>query len=300
MFLISFTLCFAILALTFSHAVGTLKVTCIGDSITQGGACVPESYTDILAKKLGPSFSVLNAGVSGRTMLKNGYLDSSKRPFSYWDTDAWTKALNNDADIVTIMLGTNDAKYYNWEGVQQDTGDYYVLDYIDMINQLRQQSKPDTHFFIMIPPPVFQPYPFDMNGTIINNIFPTLIPNIATAVNRYQSSPENNQFIHVIDLHTPLVGHSELTCDGCHPTHDANVIFADIIAENIQSVLQEKAHRLYKNAQGMQQKSFREQQHKEHDRLKQKLQHKHEEKNMWTTLFQQYVAEPARHVYGMF
>lgn len=254
-FVVSLLLCLSILVSIFSNVESrSMKVTCIGDSITSGGGCVAESYTDILATNLGPGFSVMNAGVSGRTMLRKGVLDSTLRPFSYWDTDTWTNALNSDADIVTIMLGTNDAKYYNWENVQQNTGDYYVLDYIDMINQLRQQLRPETEFFLMIPPPVFQPYPFDMNGTIINKVFPTLIPNIATVVNRYQVAPLKNQNIHIIDLHTPLLGNPTYTCDNCHPTHDANVIFADIIAKKIQSVLNEKAHTPYRKHHSQSQK----------------------------------------------
>ncbi len=91
-------------------------------------ACNTGSYVEILASKLGPHYEVVNAGVSGRTMLKKGYLDGVT-PYSYWDTDAWKNVLSNHTDIVTIMLGTNDAKYYNWEGIQQNTGDYYTLDY---------------------------------------------------------------------------------------------------------------------------------------------------------------------------
>lgn len=209
-----------------------LRVTCIGDSITEGGVCVPESYTDLLQQQLGEGYEVLNAGVSGRTMLKNGLLDGTQ-PFSYWDTDTWQTALKSDPDIVTIMLGTNDAKYYNWEGIQQNTGDYFTLDYVDMINQLRANVKPTTQFFIMIPNPVFEPYPFDMNGTIINNIYPSLIPKIASALNHgaSQSNP-----VRVIDLHTPLLG-TDLTCDHCHPSHEANVVIADVIATTILTTM---------------------------------------------------------------
>ncbi len=39
-------------------------------------------------------------------------------------------------DIVTIMLGTNDAKTFNWFGVQE-AGDSYAADFTAMINGFR-------------------------------------------------------------------------------------------------------------------------------------------------------------------
>jgi acyl-CoA thioesterase-1 len=196
-----------------------IRVTCIGDSITEGGGCLSESYTDVLQSKLGGSYSVLNAGVSGRTMLKKGLLDGYT-PFSYWDSSGWQTALESDPDIVTILLGTNDAKSYNWEGIQQNTGDYYTLDYIDMIKQLRKKTNV-KEIFVMIPMPLFEPYPFDMNGTIVNSILPTVVRNVAEVAN-----------VKVIDLFTPLVG-KNYTCDNCHPTHDANVVIADTMFDAI-------------------------------------------------------------------
>ncbi len=41
---------------------------------------------------------------------------------SYWDTDTYTAAVHSDPDIVTIMLGTNDAKNFNW--FNESTGNY--------------------------------------------------------------------------------------------------------------------------------------------------------------------------------
>lgn len=198
----------------------TIRLTCIGDSITEGGGCAPETYVDLLATQLGTHYSVVNAGASGRTMLKKGLLDDGSA-YSYWNADAWQKALTSDPHIVTIILGTNDAKFFNWEGIQQDTGDYYALDYVDMIATLRKQTNV-KEIFIAIPPPLFPPYPFSMNQTIINTIYPTLLPNIAQVAN-----------VHLVDLHTPMAG-QDMTCDGCHPTHDGNVVIANTLFEAIK------------------------------------------------------------------
>ena len=50
-------------------------------------------------------FEVINLGLGGRTMMKTG--DSP-----YWNEQAYQDALNSEADIVVMMLGTNDSKNY--------------------------------------------------------------------------------------------------------------------------------------------------------------------------------------------
>jgi acyl-CoA thioesterase-1 len=141
----------------------------------------------------------------------------------------WPMAMSSQPDIVTIMLGTNDGKYFNWEGVQQDLGDYYALDYVDMINQLRT-LEPQPEIFVMIPPPLYEPYPFKMNKTVINDIYPTLIRDIASVMR-----------VQVIDIHSRFLEYNQLqpltnlTCDGCHPTVEGVVIIADAVRDAILS-----------------------------------------------------------------
>jgi acyl-CoA thioesterase-1 len=197
---------------------GPIRVTCIGDSITEGGGCQTHGYVPVLQEYLGSGYNFTNAGKSSMTMLKQG-LCNDLSPCSYWDTEAWEIAMNSRPQIVTIMLGTNDAKYYNWEGIQQDKGDYFALDYVDMINRLNK-LKPRPQIFLMVPPPLFQPV-FDMNQTIINTIFPVLVRDIASVMS-----------IPTIDLYSALleaydgVNSTVLECDGCHPTDMGNDIIA--------------------------------------------------------------------------
>ncbi len=168
-----------------SGVLRPIRVTVIGDSITEGGSCSStESYVDLLRGILGTRYEVLNAGKSGMTMLKTGvHIDGDEvRPNSYWDTETWQTALNSDPDVVTIMLGTNDAKSYNWEGIQQNTGDYYALDYVDMIQQL-SQLKSHPKIYILVPPPIFAPYPMELNSTVVSQIYPVLIRDIAAVMN---------------------------------------------------------------------------------------------------------------------
>lgn len=129
-------------------------------------------------------------------------------------------------DIVTIMLGTNDAKTFNWEGVQMNLGDFYALDYMAMIKILREELSPVPQVFVMIPPPLYKnssgQYPFYMNGTVINEIFPTLIPNIGAV----SDCTVISIFDAILSSDFPQ---QTLTCDGCHPTAAADQIIADTI-----------------------------------------------------------------------
>lgn len=203
----------------------SLRITCVGDSITEGGGCAPTSYVNNLQELFGDTATITNAGKSSQTMLKQGLCNDLSK-CSYWNTNAWQTALGSQPDIVTIMLGTNDAKYFNWEGVQQNLGDYYTLDYVDMIKQLRLLS-PQPEIYVLVPPPLYEPYPFDMNATIINEIYPIVIKDISTVtetnlINMYDAFREAEK-----------TAAAPLTCDGCHPTADANQIIADTIYKAI-------------------------------------------------------------------
>jgi acyl-CoA thioesterase I len=215
---------FLLFNLLSSEATSDVRITCIGDSITEGGACSSPSYTENLQDLYGSTATITNAGVSAQTMLKSGLCDEIT-PCSYWNTNGWKTALESQPDIVTIMLGTNDAKSFNWEGIQQNTGDYYALDYVDMIKQLRL-LQPPPEIYILVPPPLYDPYPYEMNATIINEVFPKLIRDIAAVTET-----------HVIDIYTAFresdVSSSTLSCDGCHPTSNGNQIIAETIYESL-------------------------------------------------------------------
>lgn len=202
-----------------------VRITCIGDSITEGGACNTVSYTQSLQTLYGSDAVITNAGVSSQTMLKKG-LCNDLTPCSYWNTHGWSDALKSQPDIVTILLGTNDAKYFNWEGIQQNSGDYYALDYVDMIKQLRL-LEPRPEIYILVPPPLYDPYPFDMNATIINEIYPSLIYDIATVT--------ETTVINLYDAFRDAESsYSTLSCDGCHPNADGNQIIAETIYKSIK------------------------------------------------------------------
>jgi acyl-CoA thioesterase-1 len=230
---------FCALCLLFLASVrGEIRVTCIGDSITEGGACGSPGYVPLLQYYLGDEYVVTNAGKSSMTMLKKG-LCNDQSPCSYWDTDSWQVALSSQPDIVTIMLGTNDAKYpYNWEVKQQEEGDYYALDYVDMIRQLRRLH-PVPKIFLMVPPPLLTPGIYDMNETVVNSIFPKVTRDIATVMDA-----------EIIDLYTAINNEVDsgisMECDGCHPTAAGN----EVIVQTMYPYITGAADKIKKNRNG--------------------------------------------------
>lgn len=112
-----------------------------------------------------------------------------------------------------------DAKNFNWFGVQSQ-GDNYTVDYLNMIATFQAlPSKPKI--YVALPPPLFSPYPYQMNSTVINVTFPVLLPAIASA----------GGAAGVIDVYTAMKGQApNITCDGCHPTDAGYQIIAQTFA----------------------------------------------------------------------
>lgn len=96
---------------------------------------------------------------------------------------------------------------------------------VDMVKTFRQLD-PIPSVYIIIPPPLYEPYPFQMNQTIINTIYSSLIRDIGSVVGA-----------EVVDVFSAIsssgLSESELSCDGCHPTAEGNKIIASAIYDVI-------------------------------------------------------------------
>ena len=93
---------------------GKIRITCVGDSITDGiGASNGQNtYPAQLQKILGDKYEVLNKGVSGTTVT-----NSDDR--AYTKTSRYRESLTSQPDIVIILLGTNDI---TTKGINTDEG----------------------------------------------------------------------------------------------------------------------------------------------------------------------------------
>jgi len=187
----------------------TIRIACIGDSITYGYSIknrLKDCYPAQLGRMLGEDWKVRNFGVSGATMLKKGDLP-------YWDQQAFKDALAYNPHVVIIKLGTNDTKPQNWKYKDQ-----FAADYADMIDRFAElPSKP--RIWICLPVPAYGEQ-WGISETRIKNEVIPLINRIARKKN-----------VPVIDLYGPLSDKPELFPDQIHPNAEgAHGMAAEIYA----------------------------------------------------------------------
>lgn len=167
------------------------------------------------------------------------------RPVSSFSSDA--TLTNNTWDIIVVQLGTNDAKDKadrgppNWLdncGALPNldlSNCTFAQDYLSMIEVIRglgtTPGVPPT-IFLAIPVPLMAHGSIGANQTVINSVYPTLIPMIALAAN-VSTVPINNYaaFGGVPNWQTEFPPSCELSspwpscplwcdkqsCDQCHP-----------------------------------------------------------------------------------
>ncbi|MBQ8279190.1 MAG: hypothetical protein IJZ23_05060 [Roseburia sp.] len=200
---------------------GEKKVVCVGDSITYSQGVLTtrdtESYPAILATLLGDEYQTYNFGLCNRTLLSSGNMP-------YTNEDFATESLTIDADIVIIMLGTNDSKPANWNAGQ------YEAEYVQFVqNYQNMESAPEV--YIMLPPRVFLEDTDDGNcndATLKNEVIP--------AIERVAAQTGAK----LIDLYAVTEEHPEWFSDGLHPNAAGNQAIAQAICEQITSDLEMK------------------------------------------------------------
>ena len=143
----------------------------------------------------------------------------------YVQRPSWPKVLATNATKLVIMLGTNDAKTTadggpaNWEDNGVTGYDEYLMSYAWMVNQFNNMaSKPDV--YVTTPVPNYKNGVYGMNQTVINHIFPALLPEIAAELTSHAP----------LDIFDCMGGvnltHPELIADGCHPNAAGYVFLA--------------------------------------------------------------------------
>ena len=137
-------------------------------------------------------------------------MKSGDKPFFYEDN--YQLVLKSDPDMILIMLGTNDAKTYQWNETD------YVQSYIEMADQLLGLNPPPKLYFMIPPPEYREDNRFKINQTIINDRLPVIIPKIAGQFYLGESN-----IINIFDalggkkLESPDYFCNDVCCDGTHP-----------------------------------------------------------------------------------
>ncbi len=132
----------------------TITVACVGDSITEGHSSSDRSkysYPAQLQKLLGQGFKVVNCGKSASYVMNlDSVYNVKKESQNLWypNTAEYTKLMSSNADIVIVMLGTNDARSMTETAAQAD----FVSSYKSLIADIQgMESKPEVYLSTMIP-----------------------------------------------------------------------------------------------------------------------------------------------------
>jgi len=178
------------------NSIKTIRVACIGDSITRG-----YGYPNMLQNSLGANYTVRNFGCDSTTVLLN-----TDKPYIYQvEFDRAKKFL---PDIAIVMLGTNDARADHFKSI-----DNFVPDYLLLINELQAlESKPKI--FLVKPPPLFD-NAFDLKNV---NLVEGIIPRIEQIAKQ--------EGLSIIDVYAALENHPEYFQDGVHPSNEGSTIIA--------------------------------------------------------------------------
>ncbi len=163
-------------ALPVSAANDTIKVTMVGDSITEGihfpnldnwsTAKFPNNYPKLVVDKLnaqndGKTYELKNLGNSGSAVVGN--VDIGK---GTGDPSSWYQKKGSQiayTDILTVMLGTNDARSY-WD----ERSGLYVDSYKKIVADFRTQNPNLKLYIITSPYSAKSPY----TETLENDIIP--------------------------------------------------------------------------------------------------------------------------------
>ncbi len=188
-----------------------MRVACVGNSLTDGTGLAGRDtacYPARLQQLLGPACQVLNFGVAGATMLKNG-----NEPYWTFGITALNAAMAFLPTRVVIELGTNDSKSTaandNWPPNKDEfTGDYEAM--VDTFANL--SSHPEV--WACFPPPAYSTA-CDIDSTVIHY---EILPRIKMVV--------LDKGIPLIDLFALMSGKSNLFPDGIHPNAEGYLLIA--------------------------------------------------------------------------
>ena len=189
----------------------TIRVACIGDSITYGAGVEnreANNYPAVMERLMGQKFEVRNFGVSGATLLAKGDNPYRKCP-------QYEEAARFQPDVVIILLGTNDSKPQNWEHSKEFAGDLNAM--LDHFSHLPSHPK----IWLCLPVPAYQVQWGINDDVIVNGVIPAI------------KKSAQSRGIPIIDLYYALGNRPDLFPDKIHP----NAKGAELIARTVQDAL---------------------------------------------------------------
>ncbi len=194
-----------------------IKIACVGDSITYGFKIegretnsYPAQLQQVLDKKAAGKWEVKNFGVSSMTLMQ----DTSK---PYVKRAEYRASVDYEADVVIIMLGTNDSNGMHRHLI----ADNFKQDYHQLIASYREgREKGKPRIILMLPPKCYLAGK-GTDETIIHDTIAPMIRGIA-----------REEKLELIDLYATL-GKSwdaDLMPDKLHPSAKGATLMVKKIA----------------------------------------------------------------------
>ncbi len=204
-----------IVSLAEPAAHKTIKVACVGDSITFGAGIAEReiySYPAQLGEMLGQGWEVKNFGLNGHTLM-----DKGNAPYMKSNRNGYQSALAYQPDVVIIKLGTNDSKPENWK-YKSD----YVTDYLKLITSFRNLAS-HPKIYVCKPVPVF-PERWGITDQVVREEILPLVDQVGTEAS-----------VPIIDLYAALTDRADLFPDKVHPNAEGAEVIAKTVAAHIRA-----------------------------------------------------------------
>ena len=200
-----------------------IRIGCIGDSITAGTG-LKEPATEAFPAQLETLLqgaTVFNFGNGGKTMRNDLGVDSYVNCQTYQNLMQEAERL----DLVTIMLGTNDAYHAKgWTDYEKNT---FKTDCKSLVATLKEKN-PAMQFVLMNSPACFGEKNFRYN-------MPTLRILQAELVTELNALGYTTHFFDMYEVTVPL---GEQFPDQLHPNATAHRVMADALCGLIQAVME--------------------------------------------------------------
>ena len=198
-------------------------VACVGDSNTQRG------YPAILEKQLGPEWKAVNCGIGAATVL-----DGTLRPFH--KMPHYQEALESEADVIIIMLGTNDANPRWWDAERETDfkgppQEEFKARYLALIDALQETPK-KPEVIVAIPLPVFPERAKPANRENTQGRRDNLVTKVIPIIKKVAEEKE----LPLVDLQEVMVDTEEMATDGVHFNNAGYSRMTRAMAEAVQAV----------------------------------------------------------------
>jgi lysophospholipase L1-like esterase len=206
---------------------GQIKVACIGDSITYGQGVEDwekNNYPAQLQELLGDAYHVANFGSAGACLNPNG-----DQP--YVNREIYQESLEYDADILVVMLGTNDAKAQNWV-----SADDFVMEYLSFLHNYYTEENPPKVYIALCAEAYYTEDADKSTGVAGFDVQPAIIDEIASSLAEGLPACDCALTVNgIIDIHSLTEAHPEwFEADGIHPNADGAKAIAELVADAIR------------------------------------------------------------------